>query len=64
VHRSILSLLLGQCLLLLRSRGSRFRAAAFLSHSQTEGVSARSLVQDSGARSWARPVRFSLRLSL
>jgi hypothetical protein len=38
----------------LRSRGSRFGAAAFLSHSQTKSASARSLVQDSGARSWAR----------
>ena len=38
----------------LRSRGSRFEAAAFLSHSQTKSVSARSFVQDSGARSWAR----------
>ena len=38
----------------LRSRGSRFEAAAFLTHSQTKGVSARSFVQDSGARSWAR----------
>ena len=38
----------------LRSRGSRFEAAAFLAHSQTKSVSARSLVQDSGARSWAR----------
>jgi hypothetical protein len=37
----------------LRSRGSRFEAAAF-THSQTESVSARSFVQDSGARSWAR----------
>ena len=33
----------------LRSRGSRFEAAAFLSHSQTKSVSARSFVQDSGA---------------
>jgi hypothetical protein len=38
----------------LRSRGSRFEAAAFLSHSQTKSVSAHSFVQDSGARSWAR----------
>jgi hypothetical protein len=38
----------------LRSRGSRLEAAAFLSHSQTKSVSARSFVQDSGARSWAR----------
>jgi hypothetical protein len=36
----------------LRSRGSRFDAAAFLTRSQTKSVSARSLVQDSGARSW------------
>ena len=36
----------------LRSRGSRCEAAAFLSHSQTKSVSARSFVQDSGARSW------------
>jgi hypothetical protein len=34
----------------LRSRGSRFGAAAFLTHSQTKSVSARSFVQDSGAR--------------
>src|SRR5829696_1128214 len=33
--------------------GSRFEAAAFLSHSQTKSMSARSFVQDSGARSWA-----------
>jgi hypothetical protein len=38
----------------LRSRGSRFEAAAFLTHSQTKSVSARSFVQDSGARSWAQ----------
>jgi hypothetical protein len=38
----------------LRSRGSRFEAAAFLSHSQTKSVSVRSFVQDSGARSWTR----------
>ena len=37
----------------LRSRGSRWIAAAFLAHSQTKSVSARSFVQDSGARSWA-----------
>jgi hypothetical protein len=35
----------------LRSRGSRFEAAAFFSHSQTRSVSARSVVQASGARS-------------
>jgi hypothetical protein len=35
----------------LRSRGSRSEAAAFLAHSQTKGVSARSFVQNSGARS-------------
>ena len=29
-------------------------AAAFLTHSQTKSMSARSFVQDSGARSWAR----------
>jgi hypothetical protein len=38
----------------LRSRGSRFEVAAFLPHSQTKSVSARSFVQDSGARSWTR----------
>src|SRR5215218_11175508 len=37
----------------LRSRGSRWEAAAFLSHLQTKSMSARSFVQDSGARSWA-----------
>jgi hypothetical protein len=41
----------------LRSRGSRFEAAAFLSHSQTKSMSARSFVQDSGARSWALGIR-------
>ena len=41
----------------LRSRGSRFEAAAFLSHSQTKSMSARSFVQDSGARSWALRIR-------
>jgi hypothetical protein len=41
----------------LRSRGSRFAAAAFLSSSQTNSVSARSFVQDSGARSCARGIR-------
>jgi hypothetical protein len=41
----------------LRSRGSRFEAAAFLSHSQTKSVSARLVVQDSGARSWAPEIR-------
>ena len=41
----------------LRSRGSRFEAAAFLSHSQTKSISARSFVQDSGARSWALGIR-------
>ena len=40
----------------LRSRGSRLEAAAFLAHSQTKSMSARSFVQDSGARSWARMV--------
>ena len=45
----------------LRSRGSRFEAAAFLSHSQTKSVSARSFVQDSGARSWALCFDCSLR---
>src|SRR5215211_8502782 len=34
----------------LRSRGARCGAAAFLTHSQTKSVSARSFVQDSGAR--------------
>jgi hypothetical protein len=29
----------------------------FLSHSQTKSVSARLVVQDSGARSWAREIR-------
>jgi hypothetical protein len=38
-------------LALLAPRGSRLEAAAFLSHSQTKSVSARSFVQDSGARS-------------
>jgi hypothetical protein len=37
-----------------RSRGSRFGAAAFLARSQTKSMPARSFVQDSGARSWAR----------
>ena len=37
----------------LRLRGPRLQAAAFLSRSQTKGVSARSFVQASGARSWA-----------
>jgi hypothetical protein len=41
----------------LRSRGSRFEAAAFLSRSQTKSVSGRSFVQDSGARSWARGIK-------
>ena len=41
----------------LRSRGSRLEAAAFLSHSQTTSMSARSFVQDSGARSWAQWIR-------
>ena len=45
----------------LRSRGSRFEAAAFLSHSLTKCVSARSFVQDSGARSWALCFDCSLR---
>ena len=46
----------------LRSRGSRFEAAAFLTHSQTKSVSARSFVQDSGARSWPRGVRLRSQL--
>ena len=33
------------------------KAAAFLSHSRTKSVSARSFVQDSGARSWALWIR-------
>jgi hypothetical protein len=41
----------------LRSRGSRCEAAAFLSHSQTKSVSARSCVQDSGARFRALGIR-------
>jgi hypothetical protein len=41
----------------LRSRGSRCEAAAFLSHSQTKSVSARSVVQASGARSCALGIR-------
>jgi hypothetical protein len=35
----------------LARRGSRCKAAAFLARSPTKSVSARSLVQDSGARS-------------
>ena len=38
----------------LRSRGSRLEAAAFLSHSQTKSMAARSLVQDSGSAIPAR----------
>jgi hypothetical protein len=45
-----LSLLIA-ALALLAPHGSRLEAAAFLSHSQTKSVSARSFVQDSGARS-------------
>src|SRR5215216_5746517 len=48
----------------LRSRGSRFVATAFLSHSQTKSVSARSFVQASGARSWALWIRILRRRSL
>jgi hypothetical protein len=38
----------------LARRGSRWEAAAFLTRSQTKNVSARSLVQDGGARSGNR----------
>jgi hypothetical protein len=46
--------LLAQCLIARSAREDRaLVATAFLSHSQTKSVSARSFVQASGARSWA-----------
>jgi hypothetical protein len=52
--RSDNSRLLAQCLIARSARADRaYEAAAVLPHSQTKSVSARSLVQDSGARSSA-----------
>jgi proteasome lid subunit RPN8/RPN11 len=49
--------LLAQSLIARSAREDRaLKPAAFLSHSQTKCVSARSFVQDSGARSWAHVV--------
>jgi len=53
--------LLAQCLIARSAREDRgFGAAAFLSRLQTKSVSARSFVQDSGARSWAMDPQLDL----
>ena len=64
--RTIYSELLAQYLIARSAREDRaLEAAAFLAHSQTRSVSARSFVQDSGARSWARGgIRHSRRSQL